>query len=109
MVLHGLERAHLSRLGSRCAPEPEGGGEAAPAARSHRRVAAREAEPAQMRAALSQEGVRLASRTPPVLHYDRAVASHLKARRVLTALRLCRRAGPVRTETAAWDARELAS
>ena len=48
-------------------------------------------------------------RTPPGLHYDRAVASHLKARRVLTALRLSRRAGPVRTETAAWDARELAS
>src|SRR5829696_9206210 len=97
-------RVHLSRLGSRRAPEPESGDEVAPAARSHRRIAAREVEPAQegshlllSRCVLSQEP------RPP------CTTTGLRQATLRPSASLCRRAGPGRTEIAAWDARELAS
>src|SRR5215207_4450211 len=101
--MSGLEGTHLSRLGSRRAPEPESGDEAAPAARSHRRIAAREVEPAQegshlllSRCVLSQEP------RPP------CTTTGLWQATLRPSASLCRRAGLVRTETAAWDARKLA-
>src|SRR5829696_8727769 len=109
MVLHKLERAHLSRLGSRRAPEPEGGDEAAPAARSHRRSAAREVEPARTRAAHWRRcGTRVQEPRPPCTTTGLWQAT-LRSGERRKGLRLSRRAGPGRTEIAAWDARELAS
>src|SRR5215207_9705362 len=102
-------RVHLSRLGSRRAPEPEGGDEAALAARSHRRVAAREVEPARMRAARRyRREDRIQEARPPCTTTGLWSAT-LRSGERRKGLRLSRRAGPERTETAAWDARELAS
>jgi hypothetical protein len=102
-------RVHLSRLGSRRAPEPEGGDKAAPAARSHRRVAAREAEPARMRAAHRRRcETRVQEPRPPCTTTGLWQAT-LRSGERRKGLRLSRRAGLVRTEIAAWDARELAS
>src|SRR5215207_5073940 len=102
-------RAHLSRLGSRRAPEQEGGDEAAPAARSHRRVAAREAEPAQEGSHLLLSRCVLSQEPRPPCTTTGLWQATLRPGERRKGLRLCRRAGPGRTEIAAWDARKLAS
>src|SRR5829696_6608572 len=102
-------RVHLSRLGSRRAPEPEGGDEAALAARSHRRVAAREVEPAQEGSHLLLSRCVLSQEPRPPCTTTGLWSATLRSGERRKGLRLSRRAGPGRTETAAWDARELAS
>src|SRR5215207_9986871 len=101
-------RAHLSRLGSRRAPEPEGGDEAAPAARSHRRIAAREVEPAQEGSHLLLSRCVLSQEPRPPCTTTGLWQATLRSGERRKGLRLSRRAGLVRTETAAWDARKLA-
>src|SRR5215218_7860018 len=102
--MSGLEDAHLSRLGSRRAPEPDGGDEAAPAARSHRRIAAREAGSARIRAARRHRREAYVQEPRPP-----CTTTGLWQATLRPSASLCRRAGLVRTETAARDARKLAS
>src|SRR3954454_7518131 len=81
---------------------------AAPVARAFRRRAAREAGPAQMRAARHQREA-CVSEARPLRTTAEPWQAHPKGTRSgREAGVLNRSAGPVRTQTAAWDARVLA-